>query len=125
MIRDDYTEDTLLLELQALYSSYQLPAGLVQYAKFDVARTVIGTLHATLMTYALSDQAGPVEESYVQWSAARFPRWMPKWLRRRWSSDRTVTLSVTPRYIYPEANVIIPDLGKSRRITMHYLKGHA
>lgn len=118
MLREDMFEDQLILQLQALYSTNRLPAGLERFAKFDVARTLHGELVAQLLTYALSDQAGPVERDVHIYDVAKFPRWLPKWLQRRWVTSRHVTLEVTPRYIYPEANVVIPRLGDSTAIYM-------
>ncbi len=122
MLRDDYNEGSLRLEYQMLYSSNVLPAGMAQHANLDVHRAIVGDLVASLRTFALSDQAGPVERDVHLYDVAEFPRWVPQWLRKRWTKTRHVTLVVEPKYIYPEASVILPELGKARAIFMDYTR---
>lgn len=45
-----------------------------------------------------------------------FPRWIPKWLRRRWTKVEAVTLSATPLLVWPDATIRTPELGSPVRL---------
>lgn len=114
--------ETVTLYLQQLGFRQQITPG-VFGADWDV---VLDRLHdqmcITLTAYVLKEQAGPVSEDYVFHRIAQFPRYLPKWLQRRWTRDEAVTLSVTPNYAYPSSVAKIPDLREPVRFVMQSLR---
>ena len=46
----------------------------------------------------------------------KFPRWLPKWLQRRWTEHETWTFDATPLLIWPENTLHEPEFGQGVRI---------
>lgn len=99
------------LEWSQFYASQTWPNGLFQtHAEFRI--DLYEQMHALLIAAVLTEQAGPVAESKTVYDATNFPRWLPKWLQRRWTRSRAIKLTVTPRWSYPQASIKVPDLGR-------------
>ncbi len=39
---------------------------------------------------------------------AKFPRWVPRWLRNRWTTERTIRLDCTPMIVFPDVPHVFP-----------------
>lgn len=50
---------------------------------------------------------------------ARFPRWLPGGLRRRWSQRKVLRVDATPFLVFPDMEYQIPALGAPVRIAQH------
>lgn len=56
-------------------------------------------------------QTATASKTYYE---AKLPRWIPRWLRNRWTRRRTFALDATPLLVLPEARWLPPDLGTPR-----------
>lgn len=73
---------------------------------------VMGKLVASINAYVLSEHAGPAVTEQVTATLPDRPWWLPRvvWRRIPWH-DTTWTLTVRPRWVYPQATMKIPALG--------------
>ena len=110
------TPEKLILMLRQVAAGAplpDLPPGVLM-ANLDFGQTIIGHIHAMLTAFVLSEQAGdPVSETR-EYEVAKFPRWVPRWLQRRWMTRRSFTVTVTPQWTYPMATIKVPELGLPR-----------
>lgn len=73
---------------------------------------VANRLVARLNAYMLTEHAGGAVWDEVHVALPVRPWWLPRWLWDRIPSrDETLTLSCRPRWNYPRASVLVPDLG--------------
>lgn len=94
-----------------VYAQTRLPRG-VQGVDCDVRFDLAADqLVATLTGYVLGQEGQSVTASTVV-DVPRFPRWLPKWLRRRWTGRQTVSLDATPVLVWPEAQWTPPEWGR-------------
>jgi len=107
--------ESVTLRLMEEEATLRLPLGLFdrRFSVTAIAEGVASDLVARIRVRVLSEQAGPIAEDRVVYDAVNFPWWIPKWLRRRWTRTKTLTLRVRPVWTYPCAN--LPDLQSARR----------
>lgn len=110
--------ETLTLELQQVYASQRLHPGILN-AKTNVGQVIGEELIASLNAYVLANDAGPIEEQRIVYDAVKFPKWLPKRLQKRWTTQQTLEFSVQPRWIYPDSTAKLPELGPPYRITLN------
>lgn len=113
-------ERIVTLEYQMVYAQQilpEIPTG-VHNVTFDVRRAIYGDLHMMLRGFVLTEQAGPAAKEVVVYGEANIPRWVPRWLCGRWTRDRTVTVTTTPMWSYPQATVNVPNLGRAVQFRM-------
>lgn len=74
-------------------------------------------LVAELNAYVLTEHAGPAVEDRVAALLPIRPRWLPRWLWRRIPTRRVEwTLTVEPRWSYPNAAVQLPAVGRPHKL---------
>lgn len=112
----DVEESIVNMELEFLYTQHRMPSGIFG-SRVELRKDVYDYVCVTLRAYVLSEQAGPIEEKQTVYDVARFPRWLSKWLQRRWTTTQKFSLKIEPRYIYPNSSVAVPDLNKPIRIS--------
>lgn len=106
----------LLAEVLQVYASEHVPQGVFERAVDvrvpidSVARSVV----ASLRGYVLGKQGERIELEKVV-AVPRFPRYVPKWLRRRWTAYQTIHAWATPTVTWPEADIPAEWLGEPRR----------
>lgn len=106
---------TIILQLDQFVSCARIPEGAIN-SKLELSQAV-GGLDLTFSCLFLTEPAGKVERSEEIVDCTNFPRWLPKWLQRRWTKTRKVTLSVTPKYSYPSSSIKVKGFGPVRLFT--------
>jgi hypothetical protein len=67
-----------------------------------VSTDVISGMFAARMTGYIYGKRGLTATDTRTVVVPKFPRWMPEWLRKRWTTERTVRLDCTPMVVFPE-----------------------
>lgn len=88
----------------------QIPSGLWRF-NLETALDFAGRDLILRLTGYVYGERGVEAIEAKSYTRARFPRWLPKWLKRRWSEERTFTLNATPMLLFPDATLAPPALG--------------
>lgn len=113
----EYQAERVLMELVQVYCQQRLPAGVIwrdggileSHVDLVTQDLVLG-----LRAFVLGE-SGPTLEETHEWIEYRFPRYIPRWLRRRWSKVQTIHLTMKGKIVYPEQR-IIDKLGPGSRV---------
>lgn len=70
--------------------------------------TVTDQLVLALEAYVYGRRGDTVSDT-KRVSVAKFPRYIPKWLQRRWTRVRELRLDVTPMIVWPDATFAPPE----------------
>lgn len=88
------TPENVKLVYQQFYARQsipQLPKGVT--FSFDVLESLLGDLNMMLIGYCMAEEIPGVFEDTRHCVEATFPRWLPKWLQRRWTHEFDITLT--------------------------------
>lgn len=109
-------EEVQLVEVQffdwiKVYAAKALPTGVMgvkpELRRDYLADSVVASLRAFVLGKK-GDSASHTEGVRVP----NFPRWVPDWLRRRWTIVREVTVNVEPAVIYPHSTNVPEHFGR-------------
>lgn len=114
-------QEHVIMQLAQLYAMEHLPIGLLETHFESQVDLVTRGLVLSLRAFALADDGPRFHETHV-WKEYRFPWYTPKWLRRRRTITREITLTFQGKVIYPEQRMI-DKLGKGSRIVEFYTGG--
>lgn len=122
--RDGLTDaqEHVMMRLVQLYSQQVLPAGLINRAFETHVDLFSRDLVLQLRAFAIGDEGPQLFEKH-EWEQYRFPWYTPKWLRRRRTTKKTITLTFQGKVIYPEQRVVPVELGKPTGIVEFYVWG--
>jgi hypothetical protein len=81
---------------------------LLHELKADVAEDFIGQSLGTRITGYIYGKRGLTASDEKTVVVPKFPRWLPRWLRNRWTQERTVRLDCTPMILFPEVPHVFP-----------------
>ncbi len=110
--------EEITLDLIKIGAEQRMARGLFN-VKVGLAEHVLGDyLGAQITAYVYGKNGNParVERTIIE---ARFPRWMPGWLCKRWSRRRHITLDAQPFLVWPDATVVPPEFGNPVRLVRH------
>lgn len=114
-------QEHVVMQLAMLYQQQHLPIGLIN-RQFETFITLeLEQLVLSLRAFALADDGERFHETHT-WEQYRFPWYTPRWLRRRRTTTKTITLTYQGKVIYPEQRVI-SELGRGVRIVEFYTHG--
>jgi hypothetical protein len=117
--------DEVLLQWQQVAAQQVLPSGL------HGTEVGIHQLHGAsdqqvmwLRSYVLADQGGETVTKGLSVTRKVKPRWLPRFLWNRFNEEvRSMTVTVEPKWTYPNATIKVPRLGEPVRIfveSAHY-----
>ncbi len=98
-----------------LYATEQLPPGLWRQHLGAQIEMITQNLVLT-MTAVVMGKEGKKAVVTRLIPTPKFPRWLPKWLQRRWTKNETWTFDTTPLLIWPENTLHEPEFGQGVRI---------
>lgn len=110
-LNEDVMVSTLNLAVQQWHASNRIPRGLMHVKAHANIALELDQLVAQLTAITLKEERAETFSRTIQVVVPKFPRWIPKWLQRRWSKLEPHTITCTVAYHYPEANIKVPDLG--------------
>jgi hypothetical protein len=66
---------------------------------------------AACMTATIYGIKGANTTAYRDVNVPKFPRWIPRRLRNRWTERKTIEIDATPWLLYPDNTIALPALG--------------
>lgn len=116
---EDVSYKRLTLELKPVMAQAILPSGLT-HVGFDVVERTAEHLALQLRALVLTDQAGETVSDSAEFSRAMKPRWLPRFVRRRFPIETAIlSVTATPLWSYPDNTLAVPDLGGAVHVLVH------
>lgn len=105
---NEYVLDAIKVTSQA-----EIPTGIHGFDA-DVAVLAAERAAVRLTGYVYGRQQYGTHAEVV--TVPRFPRWIPKWLRRRWTKTEIVGIDYRSSVVWPDARIPVPELGRPVRL---------
>lgn len=101
-------------ELIKVSARSTVPCGVWDLATDVYREETINALTMQVTGYVYGKR-GQTAYASTHFREAQFPSWVPKWLQRRWTRFKTISVDATPMLVWPDATMP-PPMGHGRRI---------